>query len=50
MSLVRDGVAVSGAALMLFGLAQWSLPAMYVVGGLLLVGAAFCWSAVRREA
>ena len=44
MSLVRDVVALSGVGLAMYGLSQWSIPLSLVVGGLLLVLAAFGWS------
>lgn len=47
MSFIRDGLALAGVALALFGLAQWSLPASYVAGGLLLVAGSIGWSFVR---
>lgn len=44
MSLVRDGIALSGVGLAMYGIAQWSSAAAFVAGGLVLVLAAFGWS------
>jgi hypothetical protein len=50
MSFVRDGLALVGVSLVLWGLAQWSLPLSVVTGGVVLLGCAFGWSAMKGKA
>lgn len=50
MSFIRDGLALVGVLLVLWGLAQWSQPLAIVAGGTILVVGAFGWSAVRGNA
>jgi hypothetical protein len=49
MSLVRDGFALAGVALALYGLALWSVPLTCVVGGVLLVVCSIGWAAFGRN-
>lgn len=47
MSLVRDGIAIAGLGLALYGVLQWSQPLAFVVGGLLLIGGSYYWATWR---
>ena len=47
MSFIRDGLALVGVSLVLWGLAQWSQPLAIVAGGVCLIVGAIGWSAVK---
>jgi hypothetical protein len=49
MSFIRDGVALFGVGLVLYGIAQWSMPLTCVVGGGLLTCGALAWSTFARK-
>ena len=50
MSLVRDGIALSGLGIAIYGIASYSPSLAYVVGGSVLITAAFGWSFIRSKA